>query len=114
LVPERNGSLLRARGFFISLLELAYPAVKAANPAAQVMAAGLLMTDVFNGYPTPAEVEARLQNPDPRIFDKSPADIALLLDHPELFDVLDFHPLGDYTEIPPTVLWLREQMGPRL
>ena len=98
---------------YIRLLELAYPAVKAANPAAQVMAAGLLMTDVFNGYPTPAEVEARLQNPDPRIFDKSPADIALLLDHPELFDVLDFHSLGDYTEIPPTVLWLREQMGAR-
>ncbi|MEW6569065.1 MAG: hypothetical protein AB1449_13045 [Chloroflexota bacterium] len=98
---------------YIRLLELAYPAVKAANPEAQVMAAGLLMTDVFNGYPTPQEVEQRLLNPDPRIWHKSPADVALLLDHPELFDVLDFHSLGDYTEIPPTVRWLREQMAAR-
>lgn len=98
---------------YVRLLELAYPAVKAANPEAQVMAAGLLMTDVFNGYPTPAEVEARLRSPDPRIFAKSPADIALLLDHPELFDVIDFHSLGDYTEIVPTVRWIREQMAAR-
>jgi hypothetical protein len=98
---------------YMRLLQLAYPAVKAANPNAEVMAAGLLMTDVFNGYPTPAEVEARLRHPDPRIFDKSLDDIALLLDHPELFDVLDVHSLGDYTEIPPTVRWLREQMNLR-
>jgi len=98
---------------YVRLLALAYPAVKAANPEAQVMAAGLLMTDVFNGYPTPTEVEARMRDPDPRVFDKSPADIALLLDHPELFDVVDFHSLGDYTEIVPTVRWLREQMAAR-
>ena len=98
---------------YIRLLELAYPALKAANPQAQVMAAGLLMTDVFNGYPSPAEIDRRLTDPDPRIWDKTPADVALLLDHPELFDVVDVHSLGDYTEIPPTIAWLRQQMAAR-
>jgi len=98
---------------FIRLLQLAYPAVKAASPEAQVMPAGLLMTDVFDGLPSPEQVQARLANPDSRIFDKSAADIALLLDHPELFDALDFHSLGDYSEIIPTTTWLRQEMASR-
>jgi len=98
---------------YIRLLELARPAVRAANPEAQVMAAGLLMTDVFDGYPTPAEIEARMLDPDPRIWYKSPEDVALLLDHPELFDVLDVHSLGDYTEVPPTIAWVRAEMAER-
>lgn len=98
---------------YIRLLELARPAVRAANPDAQMMAAGLLMTDVFDGYPTPAEIEERLLGPDPRIWHKSPADVALLLDHPELFDVIDVHSLGDYTEVPPTISWLRAEMAQR-
>jgi len=44
---------------------------------------------------------------------KSAADIALLLDHPELFDALDFHSLGDYSEIIPTTTWLRQEMASR-
>ena len=58
-------------------------------------------------------LDRRLTDPDPRIWDKTPADVALLLDHPELFDVVDVHSLGDYTEIPPTIVWLRQQMAAR-
>jgi len=98
---------------YVHLLQLAYPAVKAANPQAQVMAAGLLMTDVFSGSPDAAEVRLRLADPDRRVFDKTPADISLLLDHPEVFDIVDFHALGHYTEIPATVDWLRSEMAAR-
>ncbi|MCL4367637.1 MAG: hypothetical protein M1337_00410 [Actinobacteria bacterium] len=98
---------------YVRLLELAYPAVKAANPNALVMTAGLLMTGVFQGYPTADEINRRLAKPDPRIFDKTAADVSLLLDHPEVFDVVDFHALGHYSESPATVEWLRAQMASR-
>src|SRR3972149_11612526 len=39
---------------YIRLLELARPAVRAANPEAQVMAAGLLMTGGLGGSPAAA------------------------------------------------------------
>jgi hypothetical protein len=77
------------------------------------MNAGLLMTTVFDGYPTAADVAKRLAGATSKIFDKSAADIGLLLDRPDLFDIVDFHSLGDYTEIFSTVAWLRTEMGRR-
>ncbi|HSB89840.1 MAG TPA: hypothetical protein VLD63_07445 [Anaerolineales bacterium] len=98
---------------YIHMAGLAYAAVKRANPEAQMMNAALLLATIFDAYPTADEVARRLADPDPRVFDKSPADIALVLDHPELFDILDVHALADYTEIIPTVAWLRQEMARR-
>ena len=39
------------------------------------------------------------------------AGIYEILDRPDLFDYVSIHSLGDYTEIPPTLRWFREQMA---
>lgn len=98
---------------YVKLMGLAYPAMKAANPNAKLLIAGLLMAGTFEGYPSAAQIQSRLASPDPRIFDKSASDIALVLDHPECFDVVDFHALSHYSEIPTTVSWLRSEMSQR-
>lgn len=98
---------------YVKLLGLARPAAQAADSGTKVVAAGLLMTGVFEGYPSQSQIDARLAATDPRVFDKTPADIALLLDHPEVFDAVDFHALGHYSEIPATVSWLRAEMARR-
>jgi len=111
--PEYSSYVPGSAAGYVHMLELAYPAVKRANPDALLMPAGLLLTTVFDGYPTQEDIARRLADPDSRIFDKSPDDIALLLDHPELFDVVDIHILADYTEIIPLVGWLRQEMSQR-
>ena len=111
--PEYSTYVPGSAAGYIHMLELIYPAVKRANPAAQLMPAGLLFTTVFEGYPTQEDIARRLADPDERIFDKSPEDIGLLLDRPELFDVVDVHVLADYTEIIPLAGWLRQEMARR-
>ena len=111
--PEFSTYVPGSAASYIHMLELTYPAVKRANAEARLMNAGLLFTTVFDGYPTREEIARRLASPDPRVFDKSPADITLLLNHPELFDVLDVHSLTDYTELVPMVGWLRQEMSRR-
>ena len=54
--------------------------------------------------PTPAEVERRLADTPP--FRKPAADIRAILAACDVYDIVDFHSLGDYTEIPPTAAWL--------
>lgn len=36
-----------------------------------------------------------------------------MFDHAELFDYYDVHALGDYTELPPLMRWMRAQMADR-
>lgn len=111
--PEFSSFVPGDAASYLHMAELAYAAVKRANPEALLMNAAFLLATVFDAYPSPEEVAQRLADPDQRVFDKSPADIALLLDHPEFFDVLDVHMLADYTEILPTIAWLRQEMARR-
>jgi hypothetical protein len=111
--PEFSTYVPGSAASYIYMLELAYPAVKRANASAQLMPAGLLLTTVFDGYPTAEDIQRRLELPDARIFDKSPEDIGRLLDRPDLFDAVDVHVLADYTEIIPLVRWLRVEMARR-
>lgn len=113
LEPEYSSYVAGDAESYLRLLELAYPAIKQAYPDAQLMTAGLLLAMIFDGYPTAEDVAARLAAPDERVFDKSPGDVGLLLDRPDLFDIVDFHSLTDYTEIMPTVAWLRAEMARR-
>lgn len=94
---------------YVRLLRLAYPAIKAADPQAEVLLVALLMGDVFDGNPEPAEMERRLaQTPS---FRKSAADIQTILAACDVYDIVDFHSLADYSEIPPTAAWIREQLA---
>jgi hypothetical protein len=94
---------------YVRLLRIAYPTVKAADPQANVLLAALLMTDVFDGSPTPAETQQRLaQNAD--YMRKSVPEIRTILAACNAYDIVDFHSLGNYTEIPLTAGWIRQEL----
>jgi hypothetical protein len=93
---------------YVRLLRIAYPVIHEADPDAVVMQAALLLIDIFDGGPTdPAEIERRWQVS--RI-NRSLEENLLVIAACDAYDVLDFHSLGDYIEIPATTAWIREQL----
>ncbi len=94
---------------YVRLLRLAYPAIHAADPQAKVLLVAILMVDVFDGDPDAVELQRRLSTPQTGIR-KSVPEIKDILAACDAYDIVDFHSLGDYTEIPPTAAWLREQL----
>jgi hypothetical protein len=94
---------------YVRLLRIAYPAIHAADPQAKVLLVAILMVDVFDGDPDSAELQRRLSTPQTGIR-KSVPEIQDILAACDAYDIIDFHSLGDYTEIPPTAAWLREQL----
>ncbi|GAB4158951.1 MAG: hypothetical protein Fur0021_29360 [Candidatus Promineifilaceae bacterium] len=94
---------------YVRLLRLAYAAIKAADEQAEVLLVGLLMGDVFDGNPDKAEIAQRLgETPS---FRKSAADIQMILAACDAYDMVDFHSLGDYSEIPATAAWIWAQLA---
>jgi len=94
---------------YLRLLRLAYPAVKAADPKGNVLLVALLMTDIFDGYPTAEEINRRLAK-TPTYMRKSVPEIQAILAACDSYDTVDFHALGNYTEIPLTAQWIRAQL----
>lgn len=98
---------------YLELLKVAYPTVKQANPRAQVILIGFFLAGVFEGHPDPAEIPATLAAmpaPRRRICQQYLADIRELLAHPDLFDVVEFHSLSDWSEIRGMGRFLRQTM----
>jgi hypothetical protein len=94
---------------YIRLLHIAYPAIKAADPEANVLLVALLMTDIFDGNPAATDIQQRLaRNAD--YMRKSVPDIKAILAACDAYDVVDFHSLGNYTEIPLTTNWIRQEL----
>jgi len=92
---------------YVRLLRIAYPVIHEADPEAVVMQAALLLIDIFDGAPDAAEISRRWQvSRINRSLDENLTVIAAC----DAYDVLDFHSLGDYSEIPPTTAWIREQL----
>ncbi len=94
---------------YVRLLKIAYPAIKSADPQANVLLVGLLMADVFDGNPSQAEINRRLAQ-TPRYMRKSVPEIQTILAACDAYDIVDFHALGNYTEIPLTAAWIRDQL----
>ena len=92
----------------VRLLRIAYPAIHAADSDAQVLLIAILAADIFNGAPDAAEIERRFQE-TPKAC-RNLSDMQTVLSACDAYDVVDFHSLGDYTEIPVTAAWLREQV----
>lgn len=93
---------------YVRLLRIAYPVVHEADPEAVVMQAALLLIDIFDGAPQdPAQIERRWQ--ESRI-NRTLEENLLVIAACDAYDVLDFHSLGDYSEIPPTTAWIRQQL----
>jgi hypothetical protein len=95
---------------YVQLLRTAYPAIKAADPQAKVLLVALLMTDVFNGNPTQTQIKERL-NQTPLQIRKSATDILTILAACDAYDIVDFHSLGNYTEILLTTAWIRQELN---
>ena len=94
---------------YVRLLQIAYPAIHAADAQAQVLLVALLLADGFDGSPTRAESERRLAKD--ASFRKSLDDTLTILAACEFYDMVDFHALGHYTEIVPTAGWIRDKLA---
>jgi len=97
---------------YLELLEATAGAARASSDTVRVGAIPFLLLDVFQGNePSDAEIEARLAE-DPG-FRNSGQGVLDILDRPELFDYIDIHSLGDYSELPPLKRWLDDRMAER-
>ncbi|MBI3822185.1 MAG: hypothetical protein HY289_05840 [Planctomycetes bacterium] len=98
---------------YLDMLRRSHKVIKAANPKAVVLHAAFLTTTVFKDHPKPAQYAQAFAAAPKRFMDKSLADIRAVLDHPEWFDAVNFHALGDPYEIEDNVAWLKWEMGQR-
>lgn len=99
---------------YLDLLRVAHRAVKSANPKARVILIGLFLAGVFEDNPDPDDWPRIVRQRHPphmvKTIEKGIADMKALLAHPELFDVVEFHSLSDWTEIPGMSRFLRRIM----
>jgi hypothetical protein len=98
---------------YLELLKVAYPTVKQANPQAKVILIGFFLAGLFEGRPDPKEIPAALAAmpaQQRRITQQYLADVRRLLAHPDLFDVVEFHSLSDWSEISGMARFLRQTM----
>lgn len=101
---------------YLELLRVAYPTIKSANPRAKVILIGFFLAGVFEGHPNPDELPQILRSlPEKRreVSERYLQEIRQLLAHPELFDVVEFHSLSDWSEIPGMARFLRRTMRER-
>lgn len=99
---------------YLNTLEHAYKAAHSASDRILVAHAAFL--------PTPADF-SKVKNPDEyeKVFNQTPRhdkthgieDMRRVLDRPEIFDVVNIHPLGDPYEIESIVAWLNYEMEKR-
>lgn len=98
---------------YLELLEIAHAAVKSAHPPAQVILIGFFLAGVFEGNSNPNVEQAireRLPPSQQANVRRGIAEADKLLRRPELFDVVEFHSLSDWTEIVGMTRFLRERM----
>lgn len=108
VVEEWTGYFEGTAEDYLRILGVAHRAIKRANPSALVGLVDFFLIDVFDGNPSPEEVERRAAKDHPLRHPMS--EVRELLRHPDLFDVVEIHALGDYTELYPTAEWLRAEM----
>lgn len=98
---------------YVELLSATREAGKPVHPGVVLGTIPFMMFDVFEGdEPSAAEIDARLADPPPN-WRKSTAGMLKILDRTDLYDYVNLHSLGDYTEIPPMLRWLRAELGKR-
>lgn len=96
---------------YITFLARSYQVAHAAYPSVRIAHAAFLATNAFKDNPTSAQYPAAFANiPDQT---KTLADMRAVLDHPEAFDVLNIHAIGDPTEIDGLFTWLRYETQQR-
>ncbi len=98
---------------YLETLKLAYAAAHRAFPQVLVAHAAFLVTPVNMDVANPRDYDTAWRTT--RIVDRTHglADMRAVLDHPELFDVINLHNLGDPYEIEHLVKWLQFETGKR-
>jgi hypothetical protein len=95
---------------YIAFLSLTRQAARAAWNDVQLGAVPFLLFDAFEGdEPTDLQIHQRVQDPPPS-WRMSTLGLRAILARPELFDYVDLHSVGDYSELPPMLRWLRSEM----
>lgn len=96
---------------YLTLLRTARTAIKEVDPEARIIAIGLLWWGIYDGDPAPDELERRLRLPfwgqGRRQFMAAGREV---LAHGELFDLVDYHSLSDWSELAPVARELRAAM----
>jgi hypothetical protein len=98
---------------YLNFLKVAYSTVKSANTNAKVILIGFFLAGLFEGHPDPSEIPSTLSKMPPqrrKITEQYISEIKILLSHPELFDVVEFHSLSDWSEISGMTRFLRQTM----
>lgn len=108
VVEEWTGYFEGTVDDYLRILAAAHHAIKRANPSALVGLVDFFLIDVFDGNPSPEEIERRAAKDHP--LRRPMSEVHELLRHPDLFDIVEIHALGDYTELYPTAEWLRAEM----
>ena len=102
---------------YINTLAIAYKAAHEAFPGVKILHAAFLTTTAITSQTTPETCEkdfaAAKEKYGTRILWHSLADDRKILDHPEIFDVVNFHSCGDVYEIEGIVKWLKWEMTKR-
>lgn len=97
---------------YLLFAEIVREEALAADPAAKLGTIPFLFTDEFAGNePTDEEIEERMG--PPYVLRNHTEGVLAILDRLDLFDYVNVHALGDYTEIPPLMRWLRAEMADR-
>ena len=98
---------------YLKMLEVAYQAAHRAYSDVQIAHVAFLTTTVFKDSPDPDEYEAAFTNAPERFMEHSLAEHRKILDRPDIFDLVNFHSLGNYYEIEENVKWLKYEMAQR-
>jgi hypothetical protein len=98
---------------YLAFLALTRDAARAASAEVQIGAVPFLLFDIFEGdEPTEAQILMRAEAPAPA-WRNSVLTMRTILSRPDLFDYVTVHSIGDYSELPPMLRWLRNLMQSR-
>jgi hypothetical protein len=98
---------------YLKTLELGYKAAHEASDQVIVGHSAFLLTPVFKDNPNPNEYEQAFAENLVGTAGKGLKDIRMILDRPDLFDVLNVHNLGWPYEIEQIVRWLNYETAQR-
>ncbi|MBL0171197.1 MAG: hypothetical protein IPP90_10785 [Gemmatimonadaceae bacterium] len=98
---------------YLDLLRLAYRAAHGASATVLIGHAAFLTTPVNLNVANPADYDAVWRSTRRVDTSHDLADIRKILDHPELFDFINLHALGDPYEIEYQMRWIKYETGRR-
>ncbi|MGC8743669.1 MAG: hypothetical protein ACP5T0_07315 [Verrucomicrobiia bacterium] len=98
---------------YLDLLKVAHSTIKSANPNAKVILIGFFLAGLFEGNPDIDAIPTAIAKMPPqrrKVTEQYLAEMKTLLSHPELFDVVEFHSLSDWSEISGMTRFIRRVM----